>query len=183
MIMKRILIVLIAVMVFTSMAAQSARAEGLLTDLVDMVKKWFESSPFGNIFSMPVKRMENIDLIFSPEKFELDVQEPVNVSSDRTEITAFTGHVDIDLGSEESFLTLTESESPLKVRIESASVAIIGLKVGSLDLQNMNLLMKSGNWNETAENGSVTIKDFLGDCIIENGKIELKGNISKLLKS
>ena len=58
----------------------------------------------------------------------------------------------------------------------------MGMKLGSLELKNMKLVLTSGNWNETTENGSVTIKDFLGNVVVKDGIIELEGNVSKMIK-
>ena len=90
--MKRIMAVaLVALFLFSAVLIQPVRAEGLLSDFFDTIKRWFESSPFGNLFSTPIKRMETLTLSFYPEDFEFDITEPVNMSTENTEISNFKG--------------------------------------------------------------------------------------------
>lgn len=175
--MRKLIAVCIVFLFVVSIVPHQARAEGILTDFFDMIKKWFESSPFGNIFSMPVKRMETIDLTFYPEKFELAVAEPVNMSTNVTRIYGFKGAIKVDMPN-----GLMVSESPDSLSIEQAlgEIRIEELSIGSLELKDMKLVLTSGNWTDTAENGSITIKDFLGTCKVMPGSIELVGNVSRM---
>jgi hypothetical protein len=160
-----------------SLTAQSVRAEGVLTDFFDMIKKWFESSPFGNIFSMPVKRTERVRMTFYPQAFEFDVTEGVNVSSNETSILDFRGTISVDMPN--NLMSSKSSESPIVINQIIGEITIEGLKINVLDIKGMKLELTSGNWTETADNGSITIRDFLGMGIVRKGSIELEGNVSK----
>lgn len=178
--MKRGLTVLLAVLIFSFTFIPSARAEGMLSDIFDMVKNWFESSPLGNIFSTPVKRVEPIRMSFYPEDFEFSTEDDVSIKTESTEISGFRGSIEVDMT--ENTMLLMESGSSLHIKEKIGEVNIIDLKIGSLEIKEMKLVLVSGNWNETTENGSVTIKDFLGDVRIGEGVIELEGNVSRLVK-
>lgn len=179
--MKKIITMVLVVLLLSVIVAQPVRAEGLLSDFFDMIKKWFESSPLGNLFSMPVKRIEMIKLSFHPESFEFGSDDFVNISTDTSEVSNFKGNIGIDMGSK--ILVLKESGSTLSIKETIGTINIEGLKINSLELKEMKLTLTSGNWNETTENGSVTIKDFLGNAVVKEGVIELEGNVSKLIKA
>ena len=149
-----------------------------------MIKKWFESSPLGNlggIFSTPVKRIEAVNVGFYPENFELNVEDLVNITTNTSEILNFKGLIGVDMKSKT--MVLKETGSPLTIKETIGEVVVKSLKIGSLELKGMKLVLTSGNWNETTENGSVTIKDFLGNMLIKEDMIELEGNVSKMIKS
>lgn len=179
--MKKIITVVLVVLLLSVIVAQPVRAEGLLSDFFEMIKKWFESSPLGNLFSMPVKRIEMIKLSFHPESFEFDSNDFVNISTNTSEVLNFKGNIGIDMGNK--ILVLKESGSTLSIKETLGTINIEGLKLNSLELKDMKLALTSGNWNETTENGSVTIKDFLGNAVVKEGVIELEGNVSKLIKT
>jgi hypothetical protein len=180
--MKRAAAAVLAVLFFSMMLTiPTARAEGLLSDFFEMIKKWFESSPLGNLFAMPVKRIEVLKMSFYPENFEFTADDFVNVSTGTSEISNFKGSMGIDMGNK--VMVLKEAGSSLSVRETIGEVSIEGLKINSLELRDMKLVLTSGNWNETTENGSVEIKDFLGKGVIREGVIELDGNVSKISKA
>jgi len=180
--MKRIIaVVLVGMFLASAVLVQPVRAEGLLSDFFDTIKRWFESSPFGNLFSTPIKRMETLTLSFYPEDFEFDITEPVNMSTENTEISNFKGTINIDMNNK--LMLLSETDTSLKIKENIGTIGIHGLKINSLELKDLKLVIRSGNWNETTENGTVTIKDFLGTCLVRDGVIELEGNVSKVIKA
>ena len=179
--MKRLIAVGLVFLFLLTLTAQSVRAEGLLSDFFDMIKKWFESSPLGNLFSMPVKRVEMIKLSFYPKTFEFNIEDFVNITLGGNEISNFKGNLEIDMGNKTMFLK--EAGSSLSVKGSVGDVNVKGIKIGSLELNEMKLVLVSGNWNETSENGSIIIKDFLGDIMLKEGVIELDGNVSKIIKA
>ena len=178
--MKRVAALVLIALFVTAAMAKPARAEGLLSDFFSMLKKWFESSPLGNLFSMPVKRMEAIELTFYPDVFELVAEEFVNVSTESSEIENFRGVLSLDTGTKT--LTMKESGTPLFIKQSTGTINVYGLKLASMELRNMKLVLTSGNWNETTENGSLVIKDFLGNALIKEGMIKLVGNVSRVIK-
>lgn len=176
---QKIIVVFIFVVIGTSVLASSVSA-GLLSDLFDNIRKWFESSPLGGLFARPVKRISEIDLTFYPESFVLNPESAVNVTSESTKVSNFNGEVSINLG--EGFVLLKESNSQLVVEEKLGVIEMHGLTFGNLELKNMKLSMVSGNWTETAESGSLKIYDFLGKGTIKTDSIELVGNVSKISK-
>ena len=178
--MKKVATILLISLFLSITFIPGVRAEGLLSELFEMIKKWFESSPLGNLFAMPVKRMEMIKLTFYPETFGFQVDDFVNITTETSEISKFKGNVDID--TTKGFVIFKESGSELTIKENLGKVIVEGMKINSLELKNMKLIIISGNWNETTENGSVMIKDFLGNMRIEGKFIELEGNVSKLIK-
>ena len=180
--MKRAITMILVVLFLSVMViTPTARAEGLLSDFFNMIKKWFESSPLGNLFSMPVKRIETIKLSFYPESFEFNVEDFVNISTSEIEISNFKGLMSIDI--EGKIMVLKEAGSSLSIKETIGTINIGGLRIGSLELKDMKLALVSGNWNETTENGSIMIKDFLGKGLVKEGVIELEGNVSKVIKT
>jgi hypothetical protein len=178
--MRKAMAIVLVALFLLSVTARPVRAEGLLSDFFDMIKKWFESSPLGNLFAMPVKRIETVKLGFYPETFEFKAEDFVNISTVTSEVSNFKGNIGIDMGNK--ILVLKEAGSSLSIKEKIGEINIVGLKLNSLELKNMKLVLTSGNWNETAENGTITIKDFLGDALVKEGVIELEGNVSKVLK-
>jgi hypothetical protein len=134
----------------------------------------------GNIFTSPVKRTEVIRLGFYPETFEFSAAEFINVTTASGEISNFKGSVSVDMAGKVS--TMREAGSSLLIRQSIGTISVDGLRLSSLDLRGMKLFITSGNWNETSENGSVAISDFLGKATISEGFIELEGNVSRISK-
>jgi hypothetical protein len=176
---KAITLIMLALFLSISILP-GVRAEGLLSDFFDMIKRWFESSPLGNLFTAPVKRVEMIKLSFYPETFEFNAQDFVNISTGTGEILNFKGGVSVDMNSKS--VTLKETGSSLVVNEKLGVINVYSMKLNALELKGMKLVLASGNWNETTENGSVTINDFLGTGTIKEGLIELDGNVSRIVK-
>ncbi len=173
-------IVFSALILSVIIAAPGVRAEGLLSDIFDSIKKWFESSPLGNIFNAPVNRAEAVRLVFYPGVFEFNSADFINITTPSGSIANFKGSISVDMAGKTS--TFAESGSSLLIRENLGAISIDNLKLSSLDLRGMKLILNSGNWNETAENGSVAIKDFLGRGTIKDGYIELEGNVSRIIR-
>ena len=178
--MKKAMAIILVGLLLSLSVVPGARAEGLLSDFFNMIKKWFESSPLGNIFTSPVKRVEMIKLSFYPESFEFTTPYFINITTSTSEILNFKGNVNIDVKNK--FVALKESGTSLSLKEAIGQVNIDGLKLTSLELKGMKLSLASGNWNETTENGSVTVNDFLGKGTIKEGVIELEGNVSRIIK-
>ncbi|MEM5871820.1 MAG: hypothetical protein QW051_03030 [Candidatus Aenigmatarchaeota archaeon] len=177
---KGILISIAIAVLISYTVIESVRAEGLLSNFFEMIKRWFEASPLGNIFTTPVKRTEAIELIFYPQVFEFDAKDALNFTSENLEIENFKGNVNINM--ENKIITLKESGSSLLIKEKFGTVNIDGIKINLLELKNMRLTLISGNWNETTENGTLMLNDFLGSGTIKEGLIELKGNVSRIVK-
>jgi len=178
--MRKVMVIVLAGLLVSLSFLPGARAEGLLSDFFGMIKKWFESSPLGNIFTVPVKRVEMIKLSFYPESFELNAGEFINITTSTSEVGNFKGAISIDMKGKAVFFK--EAGSSLLIKEGIGTVNIYGIKINSLDLRNLKLVLVSGNWNETTENGSLTINDFLGNGIIKEGVIELEGNVSRITR-
>ncbi|NIP40199.1 MAG: hypothetical protein GTN39_01615 [Candidatus Aenigmarchaeota archaeon] len=176
---QRMIVVFLFVIIGTSVLASGVSA-GLLSDIFDNIKKWFESSPLGGLFSRPVKRMAEIDLTFYPKNFVLNPESVVNVTSNSTRVSNFKGEIEVNL--EGGVALLKESNSPLIIEERIGNVEIHGMSLGSLELKNTKLSMVSGNWTETTESGSLKIYDFLGKALLKTDSIELIGNVSKVSK-
>lgn len=178
--MNKAIPVILTVLLLSVIIAPAVRAEGLLSDIFDSIKNWFESSPLGNIFTAPVKRTETVKIGFYPETFEFSSADLVNITTATGEISNFKGTVSVDMKNNVS--TFRESGSALLIKESIGSISIDGLKMSSLELSGMKLVLTSGNWNETTENGSVSVNDFLGRGTIKDGFIELEGNVSRINK-
>ena len=178
--MKKAITFVMLVLFLSVSILPGVRAEGLLSDFFDMIKKWFESSPLGNLFTVPVKRVETIKLSFYPESFEFSAQDFINMSTTTSEVSNFKGGISIDMNNKA--VTFTEAGSSLVMKETLGVINVYGMKLSALELKGMKLALSSGNWNETTENGSVTINDFLGTGVIKEGVIELEGNVSRVVK-
>ena len=178
--MRRMLAISLLVLFLSLSIAPAVRAEGLLSDFFNMIKGWFESSPLGNIFNAPVKRAETIKLTFYPDNFEINAADFINITTPTSEISNFKGTVSIDMKGKT--FVMKEAGTQLYVKETIGIIYVDGLKLTSLDLQGMKLSLSSGNWNETTENGSVTLNDFLGRGKINEDRIELEGNVSRLVR-
>jgi hypothetical protein len=145
-----------------------------------MIKKWFDSSPLGNLFTAPVKRSEVIKLSFYPETFEFSTTDLINITTATSEIGNFKGAASVDMKNK--ILYFKEAGSSLVIKEAIGAVNIEGMKISSLELKDMKLSLVSGNWNETTESGSISINDFLGRAVIKDGYIEIEGNVSRMVK-
>lgn len=181
--MKMALAIIMAALVLSITViatAQSARAEGMLTDFFDMVKNWFDSSPLGNMFTSPIKRNDAIKLAFYPETFEFVTTDMINITTITSEIGNFKGTAYVDMKNRAIYFR--EAGSSLMIKEVIGIVNIGSLKISSLELKNMKLSLASGNWNENTESGSISINDFLGKAVIKDGYIEIEGNVSRMVK-
>ncbi len=178
--MNRFAALVMTVLLLSVVIAPAVRAEGLLSDFFDTIRRWFESSPLGNIFTAPVKRTEAVKLSFYPEIFEFGAADYINITTSTGEIANFKGSISVDMPKKTA--TLEETGSSLIIREGIGEIAIDGLRLSSLELRGMKLALSSGNWNETTENGSVAVNDFLGRGVIREGFIELEGNVSRINK-
>jgi hypothetical protein len=176
---QKITVVFLFAVIGMSIFSSSVSA-GLLSDIFDSIREWFESSPLGGLFARPVKRMAEIDLTFYPETFLLRPESMVNITSDSTGIFGFNGEMDVSIA--EDFVLMKESNSQLTVKERLGEIEISGLVISSLELNGMKLNMVSGNWTETTDSGSLKMYDFLGRGIITSDSIELVGNVSKVSK-
>ena len=177
---KAIAAVLLASLIVSLSIAPGVRAEGMLSNFFNAIKQWFESSPIGNIFNAPVKRAETIKLSFYPETFEFAAQEPINISSEGMEISNFKGAVAVDMPNK--MLTLKEASTSLMVQKKIGEITLREIRIASLELSGMKLVLAYGNWNETTENGTIKIADFLGTGTIKDGMVEIEGNASRIIK-
>ena len=179
--MKKVVVIVMVALLLSVYIPRGARAEGgLLSDFFDMIKKWFESSPLGNIFNAPVKRIETIKLGFYPESFEINAADPINMTTASSGIYNFKGKLSIDMKNR--LVLMQETGSSLVIKESIGTINVDGLKLNSLDLKGMKLVLTTGNWNETTDNGSVVINDFLGKGTIKDGFIEIEGNVSRVVK-
>jgi hypothetical protein len=176
---QKVVVVFLFLIIGMSIFSSGVSA-GLLSDLFDNIKKWFESSPLGGLFARPVKRMTEIDLTFYPKDFVLNPESVVNVTSNCTKVSNFNGGISLDL--EGDLAVLKESNSQLTIEEKLGEIEIHGLTIGSLELKGMKLSMVSGNWTETTDSGSLKMYDFLGRGVITSDSIELIGNVSKVSK-
>ncbi len=175
---KNIMVVVFISILFVSLMTVNVSAEGLLSDIFDKLKDWFDSSPFGGLFSQPVKSTEAIDITFYPETFSGESEQPINITSETTNLYNFKGKIDIA----GNVLRMKETGTSLSIEHTGNSFNIHDFRIKSLELNNMRLSMVSGNWNETSENGSIKISDFFGKFFYRNGSVELVGNVSKITK-
>lgn len=176
---QKIIVVFLFAVIGMSIFSSSVSA-GLLSDFLEKIRGWFESSPLSGLFARPVKRMTEIDLTFYPKDFVLRPESVVNVTSNSTKVMNFKGEVSIDL--EGNFVVLKDANSELTIEERLGEIDVHGLVVSNLKLAGMKLDMISGNWTESTESGSLKIYDFLGEGIITSDSIELVGNVSKIFK-
>lgn len=175
----KLIIIFVFVIIGTSIMASGVSA-GLLSDLLDNIGRWFESSPLGGLFSRPVKRMVEMNLTFYPEGFTFSPESMVNVTSDSTKVSNFNGNIEVDLKNDIVLLKVSNSGMTIEERIET--IEIHGLSFSNLELSSMKLSMVSGNWTEMTKSGSLKVYDFLGEGTITPEYIQLVGNVSKVSK-
>jgi hypothetical protein len=176
---QKIVVVFLFAVIGISIFSSSVSA-GLLSDIFDSIREWFESSPLGGLFARPVKRMTEIDLTFYPETFVLKPESMVNITSGSTKIFGFNGEMEVSI--EGGFALMKEINSQLTIEERLGEMEISGLALSSLELKGVKLSMVSGNWTETTDSGSLKMYDFLGRGIITSDSIELVGNVSKISK-
>jgi len=77
---------------------------------------------------------------------------------------------------------LKQKNSDLVIQLKTENLTINNIRINEISLENTKLNLVSGNWNETSENGSIMIKNFVGKAFISRNKIEMTGNVSSLEK-
>ena len=173
-------VVFVVLLLSSTILVTSVSGEGFLSDILENIKKWFESSPFGNILSAPVKSTEEVVLVFNSDGFALEIPTPVNITTNTSRIINFKGMLKVD--NEEGKAIFTQSGSSLSVEESIAGITINNLMLDALELNSREVHIMSGNWNETSQNGSVEMKDFVGRAILTHSTIKLQGNVSKISK-
>jgi hypothetical protein len=168
---------MVSFLLATVLAAPQAKA-GFFSDLVNGIKNWLGNSPLSGIFSSKPSNME-ISLTFYPGDFNLNYEDSINISSETAGIDNFRGTFEIK--PSEGFM-LKQKNSDLVIQLKTENLTINNIRINEISLENTKLNLVSGNWNETSENGSIMIKNFVGKAFISRNKIEMTGNVSSLEK-
>lgn len=172
--------VFVVLLLSSTVLVASVSGQGFFSDILDNIKKWFESSPFGNLLSSPVKSTEEVKLVFRSDELQLEISNPVNITANGSRVMNFRGTLEIN--KQDNTAMFRQTGSSLVFVQDIGNIRIEGLMLPALDLTNRELQIISGNWNETSQNGSVDIRDFTGVAIITPSQVELDGNVSKLSK-
>lgn len=175
---KTIGVILLVSLLSFSLLPTNVAAEGFLSDILDRIREWFEMSPFGGIFTQPVKRTGEMRLTFYPETFSTKIGSHVNITSNTTGIWNFKGEMGIVMVN--NMMVLKEEGTNLLIEQRIGDIVIENLEIPTLELTGMKLVLETGNWTQTSEDGSVNVKDFFGNAYIDRGVIRLEGNVSKL---
>jgi len=162
---KSLALIMVSFLLATVLAAPQAKA-GFFSDLVN------------GIFSSKPSNME-ISLTFYPGDFNLNYEDSINISSETAGIDNFRGTFEIK--PSEGFM-LKQKNSDLVIQLKTENLTINNIRINEISLENTKLNLVSGNWNETSENGSIMIKNFVGKAFISRNKIEMTGNVSSLEK-
>jgi hypothetical protein len=180
---QKLLIVAVFSILALSMFSASASAEGFLSDIFRTIQQWFAMSPFGNLFPQQEQaRVAEVSLTFFPESFRTEIDSPVNITANSTNILNFKGELNIILTNESKVVILREKGSDLIVEQKVDTIVIKDVKIPTMELKNTRLILISGNWTETSDTGVLKINDFLGTMTVRKNLVELKGNISKFEK-
>lgn len=145
--------------------------------------EWMKNSPFSgilDIFSRPGESIHEVDIYLYPKNLSLNLKENANITLNSTKISNFKGEINIDFVKKE--IELRYLDSPFELQSTLENVKIENVKIKEMEFRNLKMNVVSKEWNSTSENGTIKILDFIGDSFISNGYIELKGNVSKLLK-
>ena len=153
------------------------------TTVSEKLGEWLGNSPFSGMFTTTkpvVTGPDTINVRIQPETFVLRPDQPINISFDNREITGFSGTITVNYT--DNRIIFDESNSDLSMTMPLETIKIEGLAFRKLDITEMQMETEAGEWDFSTENGSIEIHDFFGTGEITPKAIEIKGNISKLVR-
>ena len=110
-----------------------------------------------------------------PENITLKPEGEVEIITKTSTFTGFKGSININL--EGRAITLSEDGSTFKAMIPSDNVTISGFRLARLSLEETKFDIEP---DITTENGTINIRDFVGNCTAVADALELQGNVSAL---
>ena len=148
---SRNFVVIVSIFLITStFFMATANAQDFFSQIMENIRQWFESSPFGNIFSSPLKSTERLSLAFYIDDFSLEIPKPVNITTNTSRIKEFTGTLEV---SKKENVAYFNEESGLVIEQKIDYIEIENLVIPSYQLTDKKLEIMSGNWNENTDNG------------------------------
>jgi len=136
-----------------------------------------ESSPFGGLFSSSGVKKTPVELTLRPESFSLKPELPVNVSlGDGTVLNDFKGELVLVNGT----MQLKQEGSSLVISPKLNLIEIEGVKLSRLELEGMEVEVKSEEIDTKVDGGSLEVLDFIGSGRISKEGIVLSGNVTRI---
>ena len=182
MIEKNIIVMaFVALLILSAIFATSVIAGNIFSDIFNAIGKWFKKSPVGSLFYTPIKRSEEVMVVFYPKRFELLPEEEINVSYGDIEIRGFEGRITVDYENNHTLFEQKGGKPVIKSVIKSGSID--GFSMGNIKIDNMRIEVTKDGWNESSENGSVEISNFFGRVEFTENSIRLHGNATRFTKA
>jgi len=178
MLKRKIFVLIFVSMLFAMMLIAENAQAGFFSEIINSIKNWFSKSPLSAIFGQ--QKSEEVVLIFYPQKFTLNYDGSINISTQSITIYNFMGTFDINTA--EGIFSFKQKNSELAFELKTDSMTIEKIKINELKLENTKLTLIYGNWNETTENGSIYMQNFIGKMTVEKDKVEMIGNTTKIVK-
>jgi hypothetical protein len=144
------------------------KAKGFFND----VKVWVGVNA-GGITSTPAGT-KTVSISLDPQApFVISPDVPVNITSGSVHINGFSG----GLNASSDGVVLSEPATGLVMSLPANGTVIEGLKLSSLAFGKIGFYISP---NITATEGNITITGFYGTGSIDDGKLSLEGNVTKV---
>ena len=172
-----------ALLFVSSMFIGDFAIQDFFSTVVEKIGEWLGGSPFGGMVTAPTSSViegNTVNVKIYPERFTIIPDNPVNITFDGKEITDFSGEIVIDYS--EKKITFDESNSRLNIIIPIENTEITDLKIKKVIIHNKEIDVNTEDWDLSNKNGSIEVYDFSGIVEITTRMIELKGNMSKLVR-
>lgn len=156
------------------MGSANAGVGDFFSDIMSQINEWMSGSPFGGMFSTTSPATKQISILISPSVLEFSPGPETIIFSGDHNITGFSGTVSADFSS--GTAVLASSKSDLKISMP-AEISFQNLALGALTVEGARFTIPP---NMTIDNGTVTLKNFLGTGSITSEGLELQGNVSTL---
>lgn len=171
-----------ALLFVSSMLVGDFGVRDFFSTVVEKLGEWLGNSPFGGLFTAPtsIMNVDTINLKLYPDLFVLKPDSSVNISFDKKEVVNFVGEITVDYNNKK--IILDEINSPLNIVIPIETTRISGLKLKKLLVKDIKIDVSAGEWEISNDNGSIEIYDFSGLGEIDVNRIQLEGNITRLIR-
>jgi len=162
---------MVAILLIGGLLATQEKS-GFFYSLFGGMRDLLNKSPFEGFFAAPSQGPKEVSLFISAPHLELHPKSPVNITSSTASVTGFSGWLNISFDDKQ--IGLESTQFAAKLPLDEWHVA--GLHLATASFSDVSFDIKSRMGSE----GSIDIKDFLGNATITPEGLLLEGNVSKL---
>lgn len=177
MISWKILAAFLAVLVIISVLLSGGLGKNMVSDALSAVGEWLQKSPLSGFLSSPQVRSKEVDITFTRPRFDIALENKVNISGQGIEMSDFRGTVSIDMYASRP-LVLKPLDSGFQASVDPEGLSIDSAEVRRLLAEGASFRMKP---DIDSDNGSIDISNFAGSMLFTSGQLRMVGNATKVM--